>query len=244
MADDEFVAVADASSVAEPQVEATTTPDVETPAVVDVATQLAELQANLAAVEKERNDLKSQTIGRQRAADRDLALHDEIGALTRSVSAMMKHMASGQRDTTPLENELRAIEADSEKAQSSQKWTSTYAKASEMLSEAVMDGDRQVLDPKGPELRLAREAWNKAREEGDVEGLFEAVHKANQARMKKERELISNPDSKSSLEMSVSNSNGSGPRLLNDSEIWKAYGRGEVNFNDDVKKAGKALGYL
>lgn len=247
MADDEFVAIAEASIVAEPQVETVGTEDVTAPVLVDSATQLTDLQKNLAAVEKERNDLKSQTIGRQRAADRDAALHDEISALKRSVNAMMQHMASGELDTSPLKTEIKAMEADSEKSQTEQKWDAVYARASAMLTDAVMDGDKHVLDPRGEELTVAREAWNKAREQGDAEGLFEAANQAMKARLKKERELLSNPekpDSKSSLEMSVSNTNGSGPRLLNDDEMWKAYGRGDIDFNDDVKKAGKKLGYL
>ena len=246
MADDEFVTVVGAENAAEPQVEAAT--DTPAPAPqTDLATQLATIQEQLAAVEKERNDLKSQTIGRQRAADRDNALHDEIGALTRSVSAMMKHMASSDFDTQPLEDALDAIEEHSQKTEADQKWDAIYSRASLMLSEAVMDGEKQILDPTGPELAEARETWNKAREDEDEQGLLLAANQAMKARLKKERELLSNPvapDSKSSLEMSVSNSNGSGPRLLNDSEIWKAYGRGEVKFNEDVKKAGKSLGYL
>ena len=246
MADDEFVAVVETENKAEPQVEAATNPSVSEPQT-DLATKLATMQEQLVSVEKERNDLKSQTIGRQRAADRDNALHDEIKALTRSVSAMMKHLASSDLDTQPLEDALDAIQENSEKAEEGQKWDVLYSSASKMLSEAVMDGEKQILDPTGPELKEARDTWNTARDNQDEQGLLIAANQAMKARIKKERELLSNPaasDSKPNLEMSVSRTNGSGPRLLNDDEIWKAYGRGEVNFNDDVQKAGKALGYL
>ena len=246
MADDEFVAVVEAENQAEPQVEAATNTSVPAPET-DLATKLATMQEQLVSVEKERNDLKSQTIGRQRAADRDNALHDEIKALTRSVSAMMKHLASSDLDTQPLEDALGALQEGSQKAEANQKWDAIYSHASMMLSEAVMEGSNQILDPTGPELKEARDTWNTARDDEDEQGLLLAANQAMKARIKKERELLSNPaasDSKTSLEMSVSRTSGSGPRSLNDDEIWKAYGRGEVDFTDDVKKAGESLGYL
>lgn len=245
--DDEFTAVAEAAKVSNDTETVVTDNTVEAVAPTDPAAALESLQERLSAVEKERNDLKSQNIGRQRAADRDNALHDEIGALTRSVSLMMRHMASNDWDAKPIEEQLAAIEENTQKVAANQKWDAIYSRASLMLSDAVMDGEKQILDPTGPELAEARETWNKARENEDEQGLLLAANQAMKARLKKEREILSNPvapDSKSSLEMSVSNSNGSGPRLLNDDEIWKAYGRGEVKFNEDVKKAGKSLGYL
>lgn len=245
MADD-FVAVAETDNSAEPQVEASTDTPKNT-APVDMSTELAELKAAYNVVEKERNDLKSQTIGRQRAADRDAALHDGINALTRSVHVMMKHMASNDFDTQPLEDAIEAIQENSDKTEANEKWDSLYLNASKLLQEAIIEDGKQILEPNGPELQEARDTWNKATEDGDAQGLLLAANQAMKARLKKERELLSNPeksDSKPSLEMSVGKTNGSGPRSLDDGEIWKAYGRGDIDFNDDVKKAGKKLGYL
>src|SRR3990167_4889797 len=57
-----------------------------------------------------------------------------------------------------------------------------------MLQEALYEGTVRVLDPKGPELRETALAWNEARAAEDREGLLEAVHLANLARRKYDRQ--------------------------------------------------------
>lgn len=209
--------------------------------------QLVTATQTLETVTKERNDLRSQTIGRQRAADRDAALHDEIGALSRSVSAMLKHVASGELDTAPLQEELDAIDKDSAAASVNRHWEMNYQQATLMLSEAVTDNGTRILDPTGPELQETRDAWNKARQEKSPEGLFMAVHLANQARLKFERsktEEKAAPDAKDRLEMASAPSGGSSPQQMNNEDLWRAYGRGEVSFTENVKQAGLELGRL
>jgi hypothetical protein len=173
---------------------------------------------------------------------------DSINGLSRSVTAMMKHMATGDADPETLQQELTTIQEETATTAGDRQWDSTYSQASTMLADAVTEGDKRVLDPSGPELKETREAWNKAREEKSAEGLFRAVAMANRARAKFEREArnttAEKPDPKDSLEMGTTKAGGGAPAELSNEDLWRSYGRGEVEMDDKVRAAGRALGRL
>jgi predicted nuclease with TOPRIM domain len=252
--DDEFSAVTEVAEAPVVKSETSTQASGVSVEAPDAATQLEELQQKLSEVEKERNDLKSQTVGRQRAVDRDSAIHDRLEGLndrmeglSRSVTAMMTHMASDEGDPEALQGQLKSIENQSVANEASRKWGQTYNRAVSMLQEAINDGDERVLDTDGPELADAKKVWNAASDDKDVEGLFRAVHLANQARLKADRMRnaeAAKPDPKDALEMGTSAPGGSSPRTLGAADLWRAYGRGEIPFNDDVKRAGRELGRI
>lgn len=245
MDDDGFAAVAGTEEAPkeEAQTEAaadqTKTEESESTPAVD---EVAALRAQLAKAEKLANDYKSQARGRQKADDRDTALHDEMNSLNRSVAAMLRHtVAFDLEDTSALQEELKSIENDST-------WAAAYNRAASMLAEAVNDDDgNRVLDPAGPELREARAGWNEAKEGKNPEGLFQAIQFANKARIQFERaqrQAPDKPDPKGDMEMGITPPGGSASPQEGDAEVWKAYGRGERPFSPIVQSAGHKLGFL
>jgi hypothetical protein len=187
-----------AAPVAEPS-ETETPPEGQKVATEPEASAAAEqpetvesLRDAVAALTKERNDLKGQSVGRQRAADRQAEITDELASMRKLLNAFLVNQTSGG-DPQALKSEIETIQSEAAKQAVSRSWDTAYEKASGMLTDALYDGDTRVLDPNGPELKETREAWLAARKANDREGLLEAVHLANVARRKYDRQAAAKP---------------------------------------------------
>lgn len=187
---DEFETAAMSSTADEGSIDTASAPlQVEAPTVdgtqaTDDHAEGESLQAKYDAATKELQRLKSISGSQRRQADiaKELKdLRDEVGSLRKTQFAWMA------RDEE-LKPQIEAIQSDVEKQTNARSWDTAYAKASGMLQEALYDGDVRVLDPAGLELREAAQAWNAARAAEDREGLLEAVHLANLARRRYDRQ--------------------------------------------------------
>lgn len=250
--DDVFEQVADGGQEAAPEVVETPAPEAsieagetqETPQEPANEPSIEDLRAQLEAVTKERNDFKGQVVGRQRAADREAAWDVRIGGLERTINALLKHrLAEGASDD--LGKELESIQQETATATSQRAWERSYGRAADLMNEALADDDGNVVIDKGaPELAKVRERWAAAREANDPEGLLEAVHMANRVRLTVERKAAQakpapepEPAKPPGSGLEMANVSGAPAAGMNDSELVKAYGRGDIGYTPEVQAA-------
>ena len=224
MADDfetSVVDVADVDSTAIPAqaaVPADSAIAEQTGPVRTVEERLASLTEQYEMVEKERNDLKGQVTGRQRAADRDDAIHSRLdniqtnsAGLHRSMAVILEHLAAGDEDPQRLKTELAAIQEETADLatiqEADEQWKGTYSQYLTDMNELLSDGKGGlILSPAGPELADAAKAWNAANTAKDRVGMERALRLTERAITKSKE--ASPRDRRSDLEMAPSAGGG------------------------------------
>lgn len=203
--------------------------------------------------------------GRQRSRQGEEEFRDEmreaISALAKTTAAIVKHRAT--EDDEALSREFDEISQQSAKSRSETSFQRAADLVAQEVFEAVKDEDgRQMIEPAtAPEFNAFRQQFQEAYQAKDKSGLYLALNEAHRVTKRLERERLkarhqtelkaAKEEKKKALEDAEVNNvdvvGGESPGVAgggNSTEIWKAYGRGDLPWSARVQKAGKALGVL
>ena len=211
--------------------------------------------------EKAENDLKAQRNQRQSLTQQMqqavAPIMERLEASEQANERILRALASG--DTDQVSQELEEI--GQERARTTEldqrfqgQYDGLYRELMQIQEDISDDQGNPVFDIQtSPEMTEVRNEWNEAYSNRDVAQLAILLSRAQriafQLQRKNTTEQVKRADDDRKENNARNNTLGVGAQVgtpsasMSDDARWAAFGRGEIPWNDEVKKAGKRLGY-
>lgn len=211
--------------------------------------------------EKAENDLKAQRNQRQSLTQQMqqavAPIMERLEASEQANERILRALASG--DTDQVSQELEEI--GQERARTTEldqrfqgQYDGLYRELMQIQEDISDDQGNPVFDIQtSPEMTEVRNEWNVAYSNRDVAQLAILLSRAQriafQLQRKNTTEQVKRADDDRKENNARNNTLGVGAQVgtpsasMSDDARWAAFGRGEIPWNDEVKKAGKRLGY-
>lgn len=211
--------------------------------------------------EKAENDLKAQRNQRQSLTQQMqqavAPIMERLEASEQANERILRALASG--DTDQVSQELEEI--GQERARTTEldqrfqgQYDGLYRELMQIQEDISDDQGNPIFDIQtAPEMTEVRNEWNVAYSNRDVAQLAILLSRAQriafQLQRKNTTEQVKRADDDRKENNARNNTLGVGAQVgtpsasMSDDARWAAFGRGEIPWNDEVKKAGKRLGY-
>ena len=211
--------------------------------------------------EKAENDLKAQRNQRQSLTQQMqqavAPIMERLEASEKANERILRALASG--DTDQVSQELEEI--GEERARTTEldqrfqgQYDGLYRELMQIQEDISDDQGNPVFDIQtAPEMTEVRNEWNEAYSNRDVAQLAILLSRAQriafQLQRKNTTEQVKRADDDRKENNARNNTLGVGAQTgtssasMSDDARWAAFGRGELPWNDEVKRAGKRLGY-
>jgi len=211
--------------------------------------------------EKAENDLKAQRNQRQSLTQQMqqavAPIMERLEASEKANERILRALASG--DTDQVSQELEEI--GEERARTTEldqrfqgQYDGLYRELMQIQEDISDDQGNPVFDIQtAPEMTEVRNEWNEAYSNRDVAQLAILLSRAQRIAFQLQRKNTTEQGKRADDDRKENNARnntlgvgaqtGTSSASMSDDARWAAFGRGELPWNDEVKRAGKRLGY-
>lgn len=211
--------------------------------------------------EKAENDLKAQRNQRQSLTQQMqqvvTPIMERLEASEKSNERILRALASG--DTDQVSQELEEIGQERVKTTELDQrfqgqYDGFYRELMQIQEDISDDQGNPVFDVQtSPEMTEVRNEWNEAYSNRDVGQLAILLNRAQRIAFQIQRKNTTEQGKRADDNRKENNARnntlgvgaqtGTSSASMSDDARWAAFGRGELPWNDEVKRAGKRLGY-
>jgi hypothetical protein len=260
MVEQEIQTLPEPSEAADPVEELEATPE-EAQTIDEEKDWKVEAEQLRGRAEKAENDLKAQRNQRQSLTQQMqqavAPIMERLEASEQANERILRALASGDTDQVSQELEeigqerVRTTELD-QRFQG--QYDGLYRELMQIQEDISDDQGNPVFDIQtSPEMTEVRNEWNEAYSNRDVAQLAILLSRAQRIAFQLQRKNTTEQGKRADDDRKENNARnntlgvgaqtGTSSASMSDNARWAAFGRGEIPWGDEVKKAGKRLGY-